>query len=187
MNTKILEWPPAAMLRIMCPSWFLARVAQWAWIVIGAVVMSALSAGQAQAGGLMFGTDEQIRKIQPTKDLKYTLCHKVRTYFFIAGCYVKDDGYVLQKAGDSEKYMSLTPALIELLQQEGELPTPLPGYSLSFVDYLFGYSNWIILALLIGIPIGKAAWDKAWARRADTIQPSQPNPQMALSEELPPG
>ena len=106
----------------------------------------------ARAGKMMFGTDESIRTIEQTKDPEYNLCYKTSIYFFVAGCYVKDDGYVLQKVGESKSYMTLTPELKEQLQSSGILPNPLPPYSLSFFDYLFGYSNWIILAVVIGIP-----------------------------------
>jgi hypothetical protein len=108
----------------------------------------------------MFGTDERVREIQPTKDPQYKLCYKSSTYFFLAGCYVTDDGYVLQKVGESKAYIVLDAGRIRQLQQEGVLPTPLPPYSLSFSDYLVGYSNWIILGFVVGILFIKWAWTK---------------------------
>lgn len=147
---------------------------RFAWTTVGVLAMTCLSAGQAHAR-MMFGTEEKIRVIQPTKDPQFNLCHKVRTYFFLAGCYVKDDGYVLQKVGDSGNYFSLTPDQIQQLQTTGDLPTPLPAYSLSIFDYLFGYSNWIILAIFVGIPLVKGAWDAMRSKPAEAPPPSVPN------------
>jgi len=123
------------------------------WCLLACVaVVGLLYAGDAQAR-FSFGTDDQIRVIQPTKDPEYKLGHKVSTFFFGAGCYVKDEGYVLVKTVDSKRYIPLDPEKIKELQADGTLPNPLPAYSLSFWDYLFGYSNWIVLGLIFGIPL----------------------------------
>src|SRR5262249_48914939 len=97
------------------------------------------------------------------------------TYFFFAGCYVTDGGYVLQKVGDSKSYIPLDAAMIQQLQQDGTLPTPLPPYSLSFWDYLFGYSNWIILGFVVGIPLTKWAWTKTRGKPAESRITDQSN------------
>ncbi len=93
----------------------------------------------------------------------------------MAGCYVTDEGYVLQKVGDTKSYIPLDAAKIRQLQQEGTLPDPLPRYALSFWDYLFGYSNWIILGFVIGIPVVKSAWTKARGKPANTQPPELPD------------
>jgi hypothetical protein len=41
---------------------------RWVVVVFGVVVTVGLSADQAQAGKVAFGTDERIREIQPTND-----------------------------------------------------------------------------------------------------------------------
>ncbi len=146
----------------------------FAWVLLCLIVL--LSTGQVQAGGMMFGTDETIHVIQPTKNPKYELGYKTSIYFFIAGCYVKDEGYALREVGDTKSYISLTDADIRKLQQEGMLPNPLPAYSLSFWDYLFGYSNWIILAVFVGIPALKGLWDKKkQAEAQETFLPEEPD------------
>jgi hypothetical protein len=126
------------------------------YAVVG-VIWLGLSADCAQAG--LFGTNEKIRTIELTRDPNYTLCHKVRMYFFFAGVYVADDGYVLKKTLEFDgKYYPLDDAKIRELQKEGILPVPLPPYSLSFLDYLFGYSLWIILAFTIVISLVRWRW-----------------------------
>jgi hypothetical protein len=119
------------------------------WAVVGILAALVFSPRQAQAGEVMFGTEETIHIIQPTKDPRYNLCYKTSIYFFIAGCYLADDGYVLGKAGKPKSYIPLTEAHIRELQQEGSLPTPMPKYSISFFDYLFGYSNWILVVFVV--------------------------------------
>ncbi|MCY2963568.1 MAG: hypothetical protein NT069_07955 [Planctomycetota bacterium] len=132
--------------------------------LIATVVLlaSILATSEAEAGKFKFGTDETIRTIQPTNSKEFNLCHKVSTYFFVAGCYVKDDGYVLRKPDDKKSYIPLNEIQIQQLQREGELPDPLPKYSLSFFDYLFGYSNWIILAGVIGYSIVQRVRTGSW-------------------------
>jgi hypothetical protein len=132
---------------------------QFAGLLIGLGLTFSPTGGNAHAQA--FGTDEKMHTIQPTKDPKYTLCYKTSIFFFILGCYVKDDGYVLCPVGESKKYIPLDAAKIQQLQQEGILPTPLPPYSLSFWEYLFGYSNWITLAVVVGFFLIKWARGKA--------------------------
>lgn len=122
---------------------------QYAYFVAGVVMVGMLQAGPAQAGKVRFGTHETINTIQITNNPQYNLGYKTRIYFFFAGCYLKDDGYVLQKVDDTKSYISLNTAQIRELQQDGMLPTPLPTYSISFLDYLIGYSNWIVLGITI--------------------------------------
>jgi hypothetical protein len=134
-----------------------------AWLTI-----SLLGAGAAHAK-MMFGNDESIHFIQDV-DLKYQdkalyLAHKVSTQFFLAGIYVKDDGYVLGIKGEDKRYFSMPGGdALERYQKQGLLPNPLPPYSLGFFDYLFGYSLWIILvvlALVYGIK---------WLKSRGTVQ-----------------
>jgi hypothetical protein len=102
--------------------------------------------GQARA--VKFGIQEGLTDIMPTKDGKHVLCYKTSTLCIFLGCHVRDDGYVLRPAGEPRKYIPLNDAAIRKLQDEGQLPTPLPAYSFSFVDYLFGYS---ILLVPVGL------------------------------------
>ena len=38
-------------------------------------------------------------------------------------------------------------------QRNGYLPDPLPPYSLSFWDYLFGYSDWWCIPIIVALMI----------------------------------
>jgi hypothetical protein len=113
-------------------------------------------AADAQAA-MAFGRDEHIRFIQ---DVKVTgpgneplfLGYLVATQFFVAGVYFHDGGYVLGVKDDRKKYYPMpTGDDLKGLQRRGLLPDPLPPFSPSIIDYLFGYSLWIIL-------VGVALW-----------------------------
>ncbi len=61
---------------------------------------------------------------------------------------ITDDGYVLGVKGSASSYYKLDDAQIKSLQARGLLPSPLPPYELSEIDYLFGYMLWIVLAFV---------------------------------------
>jgi uncharacterized protein len=119
------------------------------------VAILCFSASAAAHAKVMFGKDQTIHFLQ---DVKVTgqnqeplyLGYTTTIQFFLAGLYVQDDGYVLGVKGDSKKFYPM-PAGDELksFQQRGLLPDPLPPYSLSFFDYLFGYSLWIVVAVIV--------------------------------------
>ena len=116
----------------------------------------------AYAGKAMFGVDEDIRKIQSlgqgADGQELYLGRLVSTRFFIAGLYVKDRGFVVGKGAD--RYLPLTPRLTSELQKTGVLPTPLPSFHLRWVDYVLGYSLWLLLAvILLWAFVGQPVWD----------------------------
>jgi hypothetical protein len=115
----------------------------------------------AQAGGFRFGWDDSVRKIQDIHGTDFVLCHRVGTYFFIAGVYVTDCGYVLQDKNVRDKYAPLDPEQVREWQRKGMLPTPLPAYSLTFMDYLFGYSLWIFVLIVVSL----TALEEVWRRK----------------------
>ena len=61
-----------------------------------------------------------------------------------------DDGYVLGVRGE-QSYFRLDESNIKSMQARGQLPTPLPPYQLSMVDYAMGHGAWIALAVIIGL------------------------------------
>ena len=137
----------------------------------------------AFAGGL-FGASEKIEKLQDLEGTEYILSHKYTSHFFFAGMYLSDDGYVLQKKGDSTNnrpfdgmkrvhdlttYYPLNPEKILEMQQSGVLPTPMPKYSIPILEYVFGYSLWLVLAFAIFWVVG-APWIWARWRRARGIR-----------------
>ena len=112
---------------------------------------------------LPFGTSEKIKEIQDLKGTEYKLCHKYTFHLFLAGVYLTDDGYVLQKKGNAVLYVPLDKEKTDELQKSGLLPSPLPGYSIPITAYLFGYSLWLIVLVVI---IGSLLWSWFWRRYA---------------------
>lgn len=101
-----------------------------------------------------FGTDETINVIQDVKlkgakDEALFLGYMTRMHFFLAGTYVEDAGYVLGVRGESKTFYPM-PEGQELarFQRGGFLPDPLPPYSLTALDYIFGYSLWWLLPII---------------------------------------
>src|SRR5262245_18040718 len=119
------------------------------------VVLLWFSVTTAAHAKVMFGKDETIHFLQdvkltgPNQEALY-LGYMTAIQFFLAGLYVWDEGYVLGVKGDSKKFFHMpTGDELKGFQQRGLLPDPLPPYSLSFFDYLFGYSLWIVVAVVV--------------------------------------
>jgi hypothetical protein len=91
--------------------------------------------------------------------------------FAVLGVAVSDHGYVFGMRSDPEHFYPTTQAELKSFQERGLLPNPLPAYSLSFVDYLLGYSLWILLVPMLGF----AGWSNVKRRRAAR---RHPNPSM---------
>lgn len=109
-------------------------------------------------GRLRFGTDEELTCIAdvPLKGASgdaLCLAYKTSTHYFLAGVYVSDDGYVLKSKVRSDAYVPLDARKIQTHQAAGELPTPLPGYSISFGTYFVGYSLWLALGLMLVVEV----------------------------------
>ena len=80
---------------------------------------------------LQFGTDDTIKEIQDLPGTNYELCYHI--YYFIAGIYLANDGYVLTEKPDPTKqkfltdsaanrYLPLSKEKTKELQQAGLLP-----------------------------------------------------------------
>lgn len=125
----------------------------WALLCLAVALVAGPSASEA-AG--MFGNDEEIHRIQ---DVDVTgqdgealfLGYKTTTLFIIGGVYITDDGYVYGVRDDSTKYIETTPEEIAKFQEAGLLPKPLPPYELSTMDYVIGYSLWVIVLPILVI------------------------------------
>lgn len=111
--------------------------------------------GQAHAGALRFGIDETLHhlqdvKLEGPKGEKLFLGHKSAIRFFVAGVYIRDDGYVLGIVGGEKGYYPMPEgAELARLQQLGLLPKPLPEYTLGVIDYAIGYSLWLVIAIIV--------------------------------------
>jgi len=117
---------------------------------------------------LRFGTDDTIKEIQELPGTNYKLCYHYHIYYFIAGLYLANDGYVLTENPDptkqrfltdpaANKYISLTKEKTNELQQAGLLPNPLPKYSIPTGAYVEGFSMWGI-SLLTFVSLSLKSW-----------------------------
>lgn len=125
-------------------------------LILITVLLLAPNAVYAKRVGGLFGTDEKIKRIQ---DLELTdangdslyLAYKTTSTFFFLGVYFSDDGYVLGIEKSFGSYYPLNQEKIKALQESGLLDTPLPEYSISTFDRVFGFSLWIVVAVLLAV------------------------------------
>jgi hypothetical protein len=115
----------------------------------------------ARAGAFFFGTQESIQFVANTTipgpgQSNLYLGHRVTMKAFLLPYYVESKGYVFGISGESKKYMPLPsgPTLTEL-QAKGFLPNPLPPAQLGWFNYLLGYSLWLALFVIFGVPFLK--------------------------------
>jgi hypothetical protein len=132
-------------------------------------------------GTMMFGTREEVDCIQNVSFKGHDgealcLAHKTSMVFFVGGLYAQDDGYVLRPQGVSGRYYTLSAAEVKELQGTGDLPTPLPAYHISALQYLLGYSLWIAIAVALVLGVwSKRRTGKRLARLAQE-KPSEGPP-----------
>jgi tetratricopeptide (TPR) repeat protein len=123
-------------------------------VLVGLLCLIASSVAPAHAARMYFGTQENLRPIQdvaikgPNGEELY-LGYKFSFYSFIAPYRVSDDGYILGVKGH-DTYFRLDKARIERFQASGQLPSPLPAYELSALDYAMGYFLWVLLIFVAG-------------------------------------
>jgi hypothetical protein len=122
----------------------------------------------------LFGKQETIKKLQDvsikgSKGEDLYLGYKTSALFVFFGVYFKDDGYVLGIKKGYGSYYPLDEKQIKEFQEQGHLPKPLPKYSISFFDYLMGYSLWIVLPFIIGFQILKHRYKKQAKASQKTI------------------
>ena len=120
---------------------------------------------------LEFGTDDTIKEIQELPGTNYKLCYHYHIYYFMAGIYLANDGYVLTEEPDpatqkfltepaANRYIPLTKEKTNELQQAGLLPYPLPKYSIPTSAYVEGFLMWgILLISFVSLSL------KSWIRR----------------------
>jgi tetratricopeptide (TPR) repeat protein len=131
--------------------------AQTRIIFLGLLCILAMGAAPAQAK-LYFGTKDYLAHIQdvdvkgPGGESLY-LAYKYSFHSFLLPAYVTEDGYVLAIKG-RDAYFKLDDTRIKALQARGQLPSPLPPYELSWIDYAMGYSLWGAGLVILGsIPL----------------------------------
>src|SRR5690242_314312 len=104
------------------------------------VVALVVGAAPAQAAKLYSGTQEHLHHIQDVevtgpKGEHLYLGYKYSFHSFILPYRLTDDGYVLGVRGQ-HSYFRLDENNIKSMQARGQLPSPLPPYHLSAIDYL---------------------------------------------------
>lgn len=112
---------------------------------------------------LRFGKHEEIRCIvdidaRGPKGETLCLAFKTSSYWVGGGVYLADDGYVLKPRGQESVYYPMPTGGAPM---EG-LPSPLPAYSIPWVDYFGGYSLWLAIAVTVAWGVGAS---KLKARR----------------------
>lgn len=114
---------------------------------------SSLTMNVSAKGGGFFGARDSIHKIQdldmpsPNGESLY-LGYRTKSYFLVLGVYMKDEGYVIGINGNDKSYYDLPDETkLKSMQELGLFPKELPKYSVPIIDYLFGFSLWILLAL----------------------------------------
>lgn len=136
--------------------------------------------------GMMFGKDETLKCIQPIT-LKgpqgEALClgHKFSKRFFIAGVYLQDEGYVLGLQQDTSRFFPLTEPYKAELQASGVLPTPLPAYSIPTIEYVFGYSLWLVIVFVAAFMVLENRMKKK-RRAAEAAMPIGYGPPAIVTE-----
>jgi hypothetical protein len=109
----------------------------------------------ANAGKLLFGTEESVRFVADTTIQapagRLYLGHRVRMHAFLLPYYVESKGLVFGISGQDKKYIPLPPAEeLASLKAAGLLPNELPRPELGALDYLFGYSLELLVVGCIG-------------------------------------
>jgi tetratricopeptide (TPR) repeat protein len=125
--------------------------------LIGLLVGLAMATTPAQAAKVYFGTQEHLREIQDVEikgangEALY-LGYKYSFHSFLLPYRLTDDGHILGVRGGGERsYFHLDDADIKSFQENGQLPSPLPSYQLSLLDYAMGHALWIALIVIVGL------------------------------------
>ncbi len=132
------------------------------------------------SAALQFGEDDTIHFLQDVtlkgaSEEALFLGYMTKIQFFIAGVYVTDAGYVLGVKGDSKRFYHMpTGEELARFQKGGLLPDPLPPYSLSIWDYLFGYSLWLVIAFTAAWMVIGGAIKRRRATAAAASPPADP-------------
>jgi hypothetical protein len=133
-------------------------------------------------GHYLFGKGEKLHclarvPLRAPDGGKLCVGYKTSTYSLFAPLYFSDDGYVLMSVEDPTSYYPM-PAGGELgeLQAGGDLPSPLPTYSIAALDYAFGYVLWVAILAAVGIGYVQRVLKRRRAASLDTSLPPGATP-----------
>jgi tetratricopeptide (TPR) repeat protein len=122
-------------------------------IIVGFLGVFLSAVLPAHAAKIYFGTQDYLRPIQdvaikgPNGEDLY-LGNKYSFHSFVMPYSLSDDGYILGVKGRNAFFL-LDKAKIERFQASGLLPTPLPAYELSALDYAMGHLLWGVLVFMV--------------------------------------
>ena len=103
----------------------------------------------AHAAKYRFGTSESLNHIQDLDRLKgpsgeaLYLGYKTSTQNFLLPYWMTDDGYIGGVKGE-DRFYRIEPDRLKELQDRGQMPSPLPGYEISGLDWFFGFFAWAV-------------------------------------------
>jgi len=107
------------------------------------------TASDANAARWKLGTEETLHRYAETGVTSgvsaLSLCYKATTYHFGAPAYTTDEKVLCDEA--QKKYWPVpTGSQLKKFQSAGHMPNPIPDYKRPAIDYVLGYSLWLILA-----------------------------------------
>lgn len=122
---------------------------------------------------LLFGKDETTTCIADIAALgrdhePLCLAYKTTKTFIGAGVWMTDDGYVLRPRAESVSgrgkgiYYPLSSHDITSMQEDGDLPTPLPAYSIPATEWAAATSLYWIVALVVLFSIVAGRVKRRW-------------------------
>jgi hypothetical protein len=126
--------------------------------VAGAILLPAISTS-AFAAKLRFGDEDTLTVYAETNVRagadKLSLCYKATTFWLLAGVYTTGEVVLCNQA--RTRYWPLpTGDKLAELQRAGQIANPVPTYERPVIEYIFGYSLWILIGgLAVGGVLGR--------------------------------
>lgn len=143
------------------------------FVIALCLILSGLLVSPASARRYRHGADEALHVIVKTGVVSSDgaalfVCYKAYTYYLLAGLYTTDELVLCE--GESKRYWVLPPATeLAGMQKAGLIPDPLPTYTRPVMDYVIGYSFWLILAALLPLSLLLKQRKKSATKLDDTI------------------
>lgn len=143
------------------------------FVITLCLILSGLLVSPASARRYRHGPDEALHVIVKTGVVSSDgaalfVCYKTYTYYLLAGLYTNDELVLCE--GETKRYWALPPAAeLASMQKAGLLPDPLPTYRRPVLDYVIGYSFWLILAALLPLSLLLKRRKKSANKFEDTI------------------
>ena len=131
---------------------------QWRWVCIFAVLllhaMARAEPAQVTIGvfvnkiqDLTIPGDIDPADLPPEWQKGIELDSHTVTHWIGGGAWLENVGYAIRVPG-ADDYWALDAEMTKALQEAKVLPDPLPKYEIPVMDYVFGYSLWIIIGVL---------------------------------------